>query len=111
MRRKMLVPLAIVLAILGIPAWAEKIPDAAILPVNPALLSVPAPAPSTVSPGLRARARPLTTPAFTESFFDTVPLFSLGVPALKSVVHVELALEENVVGLRTVDGVGLMLDL
>ncbi len=111
MRTKMLVPLAIVLVILGIPAWAEPIPGAAILPVNPALFSVPAPGPATVSPGLRAPPRRPKTSAFTESFFDTVPLFSLGVPAIRSVVHVELALEENVVGLRAVDGVGLMLDL
>jgi hypothetical protein len=47
--------------------------------------------------------------SFTYVSFDTLPLFTVELPPVEAPVHVELVLEESVVGLRSVDGVGVML--
>ena len=110
MRGMVLFPLMIVgLFTLVIPAWADDAPDTGPVPLqNLSLLPDPAIDSIFVSPGPEARAVTPSVDLSADDFIDTIPLISMDVPAVTSPVRVDLMLEESVVGLDSIDGVGVM---
>jgi hypothetical protein len=110
MRSTVLFPLmAVGLFALAVPSWADAAPVAApFSPGNVSLLPDPVIDAGSVSPVPPAEAVATATDLSTDDFIDTIPLMSLDLPTVVSPVRIELMLEESVVGLDSVDGVGVM---
>ena len=110
MRKARLLLLTAGFLILVIPAWADKTLDAGSFPTgNLNLLPDSGIDVSPVgfeTPRLEVSSR---SEIFTGTFVDTLPPLSVELPALVSPVRVDLMLEEVVVGVDSIDGVGVMI--
>ncbi len=96
MKKMRVVGVVIGLLALTIPAWAEIPSD--LLFTGTSLGST-----------LPARPLPAARDLGSTFFIDTIPLVSMALPAIAAPVHIELMLEESVVGLDSVRGIGLMI--
>ena len=112
MRRMFLIPTILgllILFILVIPAWADKPSGTGSpLPEDISLLPLPGVDAGSETPA-PALAVPQVSELFVGDFIDTLPLFSLDLSPLTPQVRVELAVGESVLGLYSLDGLGVML--